>query len=107
MVAVVICVSVALVRERRDFGLVLRLGAFPAVLVGLFNGAANLLVMVIAGVMIPVFVFFPLISAGGLLISYLVSVFIFKERFGKMQKLGILLGIFALIFLNLELVLLH
>ena len=102
MIAVVACVAFAFVRERRDFAVVLRHGTFPAVLVGVCNGAANLLVMIIAGVMSPVFVFFPISSAGGLLISYLISVFIFKESFGKMQKLGIVIGMIALVFLNLE-----
>ena len=44
------------------------------------------------------------LSAGGLLISYTISVFFFKERFSALQKIGILLGLISLVFLNLTLV---
>lgn len=104
MIVVVALLVVVLLRERKDAGECLRLGAVPAVLTGLCNGLTNLLVMVIANVMIPAFIFFPIVSAGGLVISYVLSVTCFKERFSTTQKVGILLGLVALVLLNLEFV---
>ena len=94
----------AVLYDRKDAKTTLRLGALPAVLTGVANGVTNLLVLVVANVMVPAFVFFPVISAGGILISYVLSITFFKEKFNAMQKIGILLGLFALVFLNLSLV---
>lgn len=104
LLVVLLFVIIGLVRERRDWKLVLRLGTLPAVLTGVCNGLTNLLVMVVVGVAVRSAVFFPVVSAGGLVISYVLSVTLFKEKFSTVQKLGILLGFFAVILLNLPLV---
>lgn len=104
MIVVVVLLAVGIPRERRDVRELLRFGTVPAVLTGLFNGLTNLLVMMIANVMVPAFIFFPIVSAGGMVISYVLSVTWFKERFSSVQKLGILLGLVALVLLNLEFV---
>ncbi len=92
---------VGLLRERSDIRTVVKLGTLPAVLTGVANGATNLLVLVALPV-IGASVFFPVISGGGMVLSYLVSVTLFKERFTTMQKIGILLGVASLVFLNLK-----
>ena len=104
LIVVALFVGIGLWRERRDLKTVARLGALPAVLTGLCNGLTNLLVMVVVGVSISAAVFFPVISAGGLVISYVISVLFFKERFSNVQKLGILLGLVSVILLNLSFV---
>ena len=101
----VVVLALALVRERGDLKEFLRFGTVPAALCGVANGATNLIVVVMAtSTVVPTFVFFPVVSAGGLLISYTISVFFFKERFSALQKIGILLGLISLVFLNLTLV---
>ena len=103
--ATVFFLVLALIRERGDVKVTLRIGAVPAALCGIANGATNLIVVVMASsTVVPTFVFFPVVSAGGLLISYTISVLFFKERFSALQKIGILLGLVSLVFLNLTLV---
>lgn len=104
MMVVVLFVAIGIFKERRDVKTVLRLGTVPAVLTGVCNGLTNLLVMVVVGVSVRAAVFFPVISAGGLVISYVISITFFKERFTVVQKVGILLGFFAVILLNLSFV---
>ena len=101
---VVLFVAIGFWKERHDLGEVMRLGSIPAVLTGVCNGVTNLLVMVVVGVMVNASVFFPVVSAGGLIISYIISITLFKERFSTVQKIGIGLGLLALVLLNLEFV---
>lgn len=66
---------------------------------GVANGLVNLLVMVLSGRM-PVSLMFPLISAGGIVITYIVSRFIYKEKMTKIQYSGFIIGIFSIMLLN-------
>ena len=92
--------GVGLVRERRDLKTVIKLGAVPAVLTGAANGATNLLVMIVTAT-IATSIFYPVISGGGMVLAYIISVTLFKEKFTTMQKIGILLGVASLLFLNI------
>ena len=67
---------------------------------GLCNGIVNLLVMVLTG-LIPNAVLFPSISAGGIALSCLTAIFLFKEKLGKMQAAGYIIGIISVVLLNL------
>ena len=100
LAACIVLLAVGLVKERSDIGTVLRLGTWPAVLTGVANGATNLLVLVALPV-IGASVFFPVISGGGMVLSYIVSVTFFKERFTMAQKIGIALGVVSLVLLQL------
>jgi drug/metabolite transporter (DMT)-like permease len=95
---VMFCLGMA--KERRDISTVLKLGALPAVLTGAANGATNLLVMIVTAT-IASYIFFPVISGGGMVLAYIISVTLFKEKFTTMQKIGILLGVMSLVFLNI------
>ena len=92
--------AIGLVRERRDLKTVMKLGAVPAVLTGAANGATNLLVMICTAT-IATSIFYPVISGGGMVLAYIISVTLFKEKFTTMQKIGILLGVASLVFLNI------
>ena len=67
---------------------------------GLANGLVNLLVMVTSA-KIPVSVLFPVISAGGIIISSAVSVLVYGEKLSRRQSIGIIIGLIAIVFLNL------
>lgn len=67
---------------------------------GVCNGIVNLLVMVLTG-LIPNAVLFPSISAGGIALSCLTAIFLFKEKLGKMQAAGYIIGIISVVLLNL------
>ncbi len=101
LAACAVLLAVGLFKERADIGTVVKLGTLPAVLTGVANGATNLLVLVALPV-IGASVFFPVISGGGMVLSYVVSVTLFKEKFTTMQKIGILFGVASLVLLNLK-----
>lgn len=67
---------------------------------GLFNGAVNFLVMVLSG-MLPNTILFPSISAGSIVLSCIVAVFIYKEKLSLQQIFGYIIGITSVILLNL------
>lgn len=87
-------------REKQNIKSNFKLGWHFSILGGLLNGMVNLFVMILSG-RIPVALMFPLVSAGGLVITYLVSKFFYKEILSKMQFVGFLFGLAAVVFLNI------
>lgn len=67
---------------------------------GLGNGFLNYLVMVVSAVL-PNAVLFPSISAGGITLTFLCSILVYKEKLTKMQTVGYILGIVSIVLLNL------
>ncbi len=70
------------------------------VLNGACNGAVNLLVMVLGGIL-PNSVLFPSISAGGIAISFVLAILIYKEKLSRLQVTGYVMGIASVVLLNL------
>lgn len=100
LISFTVMLTVGIIRERRDLKTVMKLGAVPALLTGAANGATNLLVMIVTAT-IATSIFYPVISGGGMVLAYIISVTLFKEKFTTMQKIGILLGVMSLLFLNI------
>ena len=67
---------------------------------GIANGATNLLVMILTG-LIPTALLFPSISAGGIAIMFFISIFVYKEKLSKMQMIGYGIGMLSVILLNI------
>ena len=67
---------------------------------GLANGVTNFLVMVLAG-LIPTAILFPVISAGGIVLGFILAMTIYKERLSKTQLVGYALGVASVILLNI------
>ncbi len=67
---------------------------------GICNGFVNLLVMILIG-LIPNAILFPSISAGGIALSCITAIFIFKEKLTKIQAIGYITGILSVVLLNL------
>ena len=86
-------------KERRGIKQYVQTGWRWGSLCGLLNGVVNLFVMILSGRM-PVSLMFPLISAGGLVLTYAASKILYKEALTKAQFVGFLLGLAAIIFLN-------
>ncbi len=91
---------VTCIREKRELKTILCKGGYLAALCGICNGVTNLLVMVCL-VSIPASVFFPIISAGQLVIVFLISLVFFREKFIKRQIAGFVVGVAAIVFMNL------
>ena len=105
MIAALVIVTVALtvialITEKKAVFECVKKGSAESVVCGAGNGLANYLVMVMAG-RLPASVMYPIISAGGILGSLLVTVFLYREKLSKNQIAGIILGTLAIVFLNL------
>lgn len=99
-IVTVVMLLMTLFKERKDIKLFAKSGWHWALICGLLNGIVNLFVMILSGKM-PVSLMFPLISAGGLIVTYLVSRFCYKEKLTKMQFIGFVFGLAAVVFLNI------
>lgn len=72
--------------------------ALPA---GIMNAVVNLLMMVLA-VRLPASLLYPVVSAGGIVMTAVVSLGIYRERLSKQEFVGLALGILSVVFLNLS-----
>lgn len=99
-VVTVITTAAALTKEKDFLSFCIAKGWYFAVLCGVINGIVNLLVMLLSGRM-SVSVMFPLISAGGLVTTYLLARVVYKEKLSRLQMIGFALGTASIIFFNL------
>lgn len=90
----------SLIKERKQIGTYAKQGWYFGALSGVFTGTVNLFVMVLSGKM-SASLMYPLISAGGIIATYLISRWIYKEELTKRQLIGFVLGIASVIFLNI------
>ena len=73
---------------------------FTAPVSGLLCGLANMMVMVLSGRM-PVSLMFPIVSAGGIVVTYLISKYLYKENLSRMQFYGLIIGIASIVLLSI------
>lgn len=78
----------------------LREAASFAVFNGIVVGALNLAVMFLTG-LLPNAILFPSISAGGIVVAFLIATFVYKEKINKTQLAGYIAGFLSVILLNL------
>ena len=100
MIVTAVMAVLCLCKERKNLKQYAKTGWLPASASGILNGMVNLFVMLLTGKM-PISVMFPLISAGGLIVTYLVSKFVYKEKLTRLQFAGFVMGLAAVVFLNL------
>ncbi|MBR5295987.1 MAG: hypothetical protein IKU24_05300 [Clostridia bacterium] len=96
----IVLLALSFFKERKDFPAFGKAAILPAIIGGALNGMVNLFVMILSGKM-PVSVMFPLISAGGILVTFLIPLIFYREKFTKVQLCGYLCGVLAVVFLNL------
>lgn len=70
-------------------------------LAGLSSTFLNVFVLKLITSSIPESVFFPVIGVGGIILTTLFSVGIYKEKLSKTRFVGLLVGIVAIVFLNI------
>lgn len=100
---IMVCAFVSILSityERNSISSYAKSGWYWGFLCGIMNGMVNLFVMILSGLM-PVSLMFPLISAGGIITTYIVSKFIYKEKLNKMQFVGFIFGIGSIVFMNI------
>ena len=95
-----ILLVIGLIKDGKDLPYILRHGSLFAALAGLSNGATNALSLIVTTMML-VAVSTPVKAGVKIVLSFLVSLIIFREKFLKRQIVGVALGAVALVLLNL------
>lgn len=92
----------AVITERKQILPALKKGAMCFIPCGLANGIVNFLVIYLSAPgRMAASVMFPVISGGGIVLTFLISLFIYKEKLSKWQLIGSGLGLVSVILLNL------
>ena len=99
-IVTVVMLLMSVLTEKKQIKQYVKVGWHWAIICGILNGMVNLFVMVLSGKM-SVSLMFPLISAGGLIVTYIVSKFFYKEKLTRTQFVGFLFGLAAVVFLNI------
>ena len=99
-ISAVVLLCVGIIRDRANIRNTFRYGAPYAVTAGAANGVNNYLSMVINN-LIPISISAPVFSGVKIVMSYLISGVLFKERYLRRQIVGVVIGAAALVFLNL------
>lgn len=86
--------------ERTNIGSIVKKSLPLAAACGVFNGLCNMLVMYL-NPRVPASILFPVISGGGVVLVFLYSVLVLKEKFTLLQKIGYGLGVASIILMNL------
>lgn len=67
---------------------------------GVSNALVNLLVMYLASRIASV-ILFPVVSAGGIALGFIMAIFVYKEKLSKMQTIGYFIGIASIVLLKI------
>ena len=89
--------------ERDNLNQVVKHGTVYGFLGGFFNGSKNFVNLVLYTLM-PISLATPIKTGIGFIISFLLSVFLYKEKFTKRQLVSVVLGVFALILFKVDVV---
>jgi drug/metabolite transporter (DMT)-like permease len=100
VISIVAMGVIALCAEKKQILPNLKAGFWLYTICGLANGVTNFLVIFLSSRM-AASVMFPVISAGGIVLTFFISLFFYKEKLSKWQILGSALGLVSVIFLNL------
>ena len=100
IISTAVLLVLSLIFERNTILNALKKGTVLSAACGICNGATNYLVMVIIAA-VASSVFFPVLSAGQLILTFIISVFAYKEKFIPRQIAGLACGLASLVFLNI------
>ena len=101
VIAVIITGILMLVREKPNFPVFFKnSGVLNSSLSGVANAIVNISMLYLA-VNMKAVVLYPVVSAGGLVLSFLTALIVYKERLNKLQYFGSFLGLISILLLNL------
>lgn len=89
-----------LIGKKQGFATVAKRQGFYPVLCGIANAGTNLIMIILAS-KLPASIVFPFVSGGGIVLTFLSAVLIFKEKLGIKQFIGSGLGLAAVILLSI------
>lgn len=99
-ITAVLLICFAWFSEKGDIVQNIKKGFLYSLVCGLANGIVNFFVLMLATRM-AASVMFPVISAGGIVTTSLIAVTVYREKLALNQKLALILGIAAILVLNL------
>jgi drug/metabolite transporter (DMT)-like permease len=91
---------VGVIKEGKNLGYILKNGSLYALGAGVANGATNLLSLYVYGIA-PMSFVAPMSAGVSIIISFLISKIIFREKFSKLQYVSVVLGAIALVLFKL------
>ena len=97
----IILFAVGLVRDGKDALYILRYGGLYASVAGLSNGATNFLGLAV-NMLLPLSVVSPVGAGVKIIMSFMLSLIVFKEKFLKRQVAAVIIGTAALVLLNFK-----
>lgn len=100
IITAIMLLPIAFFTEKNKIKTSVKKGWYWAAACGIANGIVNLLVMILGG-KLPVSLLFPVISAGGIILSSAISLLFYKEKLTKIQLFGVAIGVVSIVFLNL------
>ncbi len=100
LVVTVIMLCMAFFTEKKDIVPCTKKGWYWMALCGIANGVVNLLVIVLSTRMNSSLMF-PIISAGGIILTWVVSRFFYKEKLSLGQNVALVLGIASVVLMNI------
>lgn len=101
--AFVILAIIGIIYERNNIKQVAKNGTIYGFLGGFFNGSKNFVNLLLQASM-PISVLTPIKSTLGFVVSFLLSVFLYKEKFTARQLAGIVVGVTAVILFKVDVV---
>lgn len=96
----IVLLIAGLIKDGKDVKYILKNGSLYALGAGVSNGATNLLTLYVYTIA-PMSIVAPTGAGAAMLISFLISKVIFKEKFSWLQYVGVILGGASLILFNL------
>lgn len=100
LITFIAILAFALIFEKKNIAIYIKRGAVLSAVCGAANGAVNLIVMILS-LRMAASVMFPIISAGGIVTASILSMTVYKEKLSTWQKIGLLLGVLAIVVLNI------
>lgn len=89
-------IEIGLIKDRGNILYIMKNGGVYAALSGISNGVTNWLGLIV-NMMMPISIVSPVSAGITNLITFLISLFIFKEKFNKKQIIGVIIATLALI----------
>ena len=89
-----------IVTERGKLGIVIKQGALTGFLAGAFNGAKNFMTLLIY-LYLPLSISSPFTTGLTMILTFVVSYLLYKERYTKLQLVGVAIGSLSVVLLSL------
>ena len=92
--------TIGFIKDYKYVGYIFKHGGIYASIAGISNGTTNFLSLLV-NTMLPISIASPIRAGAKIILAFILSVVVFKEKFLKRQVIGVIIGAVALILLNL------